>query len=337
MNNQESSDLGTESNNPTQTQKDTVPFESKNFVDLVSKVLTDSSEKDENPVSEEKNGDVEATTEKEGPVDETDPENALVEDKDADSEETEETKSDDNEIDKGLPKGVKKRIDKLTAKRKEAEAEVERLKSEMERLRDEASQPARVPTKDNPYSHLNSIEQVNREVEQAKQVRRWCEMNPEGAVVRDAQGNEQEYTAEDVRKIKIKALDALEEHLPKQANYLQNYNKFETIVAKEYPWWKDRTSQERAIADTFLKQFPEITKFPDYKMVLGDYIRGVKARESASKKNTTVKADLPPQPRRTATPPHVSPREAKSEVARSKFTQTGNVEHLSDIIANRFL
>jgi len=338
MNTNESADLGTAQNNPTQTQKDTVPFEAKNFVDLVSKVLTDSSERSESPDSEEKDGDaVQATAEKESPVDETEPETEIGKEEESDSEETEETKSDDEETDRGLPKGVKKRIDKLSAKRREAEAEVERLKGEMERLTQEANKPARTPIANNPYSNLNSADEVNREIEQAKQIRRWCELNPDGAVVRDSKGNETEYSAEDVRSIKIKALDALEEHLPKRLNYLQNFNQFENIVGKEYPWWKDKTSTERRIADAFLQQFPEITKFPDYKMVLGDYIRGVKSREMASKKQPASSKEVPPQPKRTTTPAYVPPKEAKAQASRNKFAATGDVTHLSDIIANRFL
>lgn len=338
MNTNESADLGTAQNNPPQTQKDTVPFEAKNFVDLVSKVLTDSSERSESPDSEEKDGDaVQATAEKESPVDETEPETEIGKEEESDSEETEETKSDDEETDRGLPKGVKKRIDKLSTKRREAEAEVERLKGEMERLTQEANKPARTPIANNPYSNLNSADEVNREIEQAKQIRRWCELNPDGAVVRDSKGNETEYSAEDVRSIKIKALDALEDHLPKRLNYLQNFNQFENIVGKEYPWWKDKTSAERRIADAFLQQFPEITKFPDYKMVLGDYIRGVKSREMASKKQSATTKEVPPQPKRTATPAYVPPKEAKAQASRNKFAATGDVTHLSDIIANRFL
>lgn len=338
MNTNESADLGTAQNNPPQTQKDTVPFEAKNFVDLVSKVLTDGSERSESPDSEEKDGDaVQATAENDGESEYAKPKSEIGKDDELDSEETEETKSDE-ETDRGLPKGVKKRIDKLSAKRREAEAEIERLKGEMERLTQEANKPARTSQdRNNPFNNLNSMDEVNREIEQAKQVRRWCEMNPDGAVVRDKNGNEVDYSAEEVRNIKIKALDALEEHLPKRINYLQSFNQFENIVSKEYPWWKDKSSQERIIADKFVQQFPEITKFPDYKMVLGDYIRGVKAREASLKKTSTQKESPPPQPKRTATPAYVSPKEAKAENSRNRFMQTGNAEHLSDIIANRFL
>jgi hypothetical protein len=73
------------------------------------------------------------------------------------------------------------------------------LKQEVERLSQEATKPAQTPTADNPYAHLGSIEEVNREVEQARQIRRWCELNPDGAVVKGKDGNETEYSAEEIR------------------------------------------------------------------------------------------------------------------------------------------
>lgn len=257
-------------------------------------------------------------------------------DQSEDSEETEETKSDDYDLERGLPKGVKKRIDKLSTKRREAEAEVERLKNEVERLSQEAQKPAQVPSKDSPYSNLATLEEVSREADQAKQIRRWCEMNPDGAEVTNSNGETVEYTAEDVRKIKIKALDALEEHLPARARYLENYNHIEQVAVKEYPWWKDRSSSERQIAESFLKHFPEIKRFPDYKMVVGDYIRGIRTREQSSKRVPSSQTPMT-QPRRTAAPAYIPKKEAKVIEAQKRFGATGSRDDLQSIIANRFL
>ena len=215
---------------------------------------------------------------------------------------------------------------------------MERLKSEVERLSQEANKPAQTPKSDNPYSNLKTLEEVNREAEQAKQIRRWCEMNPDGATVTGANGEEVDYSAEEVRRIKIKALDALEEHLPARAKYIENYSQIEQVATKEYPWWKDRSSNERQIAESFLKHFPEITRFPDYKMVLGDYIRGVKSREASSKKAPVVSnRTAPVQPKRTATPPYVPEKEARAKEAAKRFGANGNRDDLTSIIANRFL
>ena len=336
MENNESSDLGTESNNPMNNESLAQRFDNNRLADIVSETLLGGKESEE--PSDSQNSEAESADSENGDVHSKLTEIEPEQNHNEDSEETEETKSENDDFERGLPKGVKKRIDKLTTKRREAEAEVERLKNEMERLSQEAVKPAQAPTKDNPYSNLSTPDEVNREAEQAKQIRRWCEMNPDGAVVRKSDGDEVEYTAEEVRKIKIKAMDALEEHLPKRMNYLNNFMQIEQVANKEYPWWKDRSSTERQIAETFMKHFPEIQRFPDYKMVLGDYIRGVKSRESSIKSNTkgsTAKAPL--QPRASASPARLTEKQVQSNTAQKRFLNSGNRDDLSSIIANRFL
>jgi len=294
------------------------------FDDTTETATTEAENAEE--TSEVESEDVEDTevlsqSEEESTVtseDEQEPESAM---------ETPEQNEDD---DRGLPKGVKKRIDKLIAKRREAEEQAAKLKEEVERLSAEATKPpqTRRPN-DNPFSNIEKPETIRAEIEKAKQVRRWCEMNPEGGVIKDSNGNEQEYSAEEVRAIKVRALDALEEHIPAQIQYIENLNRVEQIVSKEYAWWKDRSSAERQIAESFLQHFPEIKRFPDYKMVLGDYIRGVKARESASKKAQPQRP--PSQPKSVATPSQGVARKP------TRLTDISDNDALANIIASRFI
>lgn len=248
-----------------------------------------------------------------------------------------EAEAEGDESERGLPKGVKKRIDKLTAKRREAEQKVAELEAEMERLKQEASEkrPVSESTGLNPYSNLNTPDAVQKEVEQAKKVRRWCEMNPDGATVKNEDGTETDYTAEEVRNIKLRVLDALEEHLPKRLAYIQQAEQIEKVAHKEYPWWKDKSTREHTIAQKFLESFPEIAKFPDYKMVIGDYIRGVKARESAYKQSAPAKAPI--QPKATSAPAKPAQKQAIEKVARQSFAKTGSREDLASIIASKFI
>jgi len=336
MNTEESSDLGTESNNPTNNDSKPLAMSDSNLANLISEKFLGGEEQAETDANNTADPvEVEATTDDENAVLSQEEEDTTPESEDSDSEETEETKSDEEDTERGLPKGVKKRIDKLSAKRREAEAEVERLKSEVERLSQEANKPAQTPTADNPYAHLGSLDEVNREAEQAKQIRRWCEMNPDGAVVTGKDGEETEYSAEEVRNIKIRAMDALEEHLPKRMQYLSNYNQIEQVAQKEYPWWKDKSARERQMAETFLKAFPEIQKFPDYKMVIGDYIRGVKSREQNTKKSAPVKA--PSAPRMSSSPTQISNKDINVQKATQRYASKNSNEDLASIIASKFL
>ena len=339
MENSEQADLGTAQNNPTKKNEgNSATFDLTRLTDIVSKSILSGEEESEPSAGsgqeEAENTAVEATAEQEQDVLSQESETDQSEDSDEDTEE--QSKDDSEEQERGLPKGIKKRIDKLSAKRREAEAEVERLRSEVERLSQEAEKPAQTPTEDNPYSNLSTAEEVSREIDQAKRVRRWCEMNPDGATVTNKDGSETDYSSEEIRSIKIKALDAIEEHLPKRLQYLNNYQQFEQVANKEYPWWKDKAARERQMAESFIKAFPEVKKFPDYKMVLGDLVTGIKVRESKASKTQTVSKSIP-QPKSSSAPSRVQPRDAKAQIASKRFSASGSRDDLSDLIASKFL
>ena len=339
MENSEQADLGTAQNNSTnKVEGNSATLDLTRLTDIVSKSLLSGEEENEPSAGsgqeEAENPAVEATADEEQDVLSQESETDQSEDSDEDTEE--QSKDESNEQERGLPKGVKKRIDKLTSKKREAEAEVERLRSEVERLSQEAEKPAQTPTEDNPYSNLSNSEEVSREIEQAKRVRRWCEMNPDGATVTNKDGSETDYSSEEIRSIKIKALDALEEHLPKRLQYLQNYQQFEQVASKEYPWWKDKAARERQMAESFIKAFPEVKKFPDYKMVIGDLVTGIKVRESKASKTQTITKSIP-QPKASASPSRMPQKDMKAQIASKRFSASGSRDDLSDLIASKFL
>lgn len=261
---------------------------------------------------------------------EDEPQEAATEDS-----EGKEVHSQSEEEQEEVSRGVQKRIDKLTAKRKEAEAEIEKLRQEVEQLKNTMTAPREPEVPDDPYSTLNTIAEIEAEIAQARSVRNWAEENAEGFTHTNEKGEEEYYDPAKIRQIKVNAMRALEEGLPKRLQYIQARDQIETIASKEYPWWKDTSSKERQIAEQFLKTFPQIKKFPDYKMVIGDYIRGVRARESAVRgQKPVVKA--PVQPRSSGVAPTVKREEVRSQNAYSKFVQTGRTDDLANVM-NKFL
>ena len=340
MQNKNNADLGTAQNNPTtNTEGNSAVFGTNEIAEIFSTKFLGGEELNGSPEALEgqEQAEVESTAyEQDGTVLSQENETTYDDSSESeDSEETEETKSDEEGIERGLPKGVKKRIDKLSAKRREAEAEVERLRLEVERLEQEANKPAQIPDSSNPFSHLRTLEEINREADEAKKVRRWCEMNPDGAIVTKADGEEVEYTAEDVRKIKIRSMDALEEHLPKRAQFLQAYNQFENVAQKDYVWWKDRSSKERQMAESFIKAFPEILRAPDHKLVLGHLITGIKVYENQKRASSPQR--LPVQPRSSASPVPLKKNQVVEQVAKQRFASSNSRDDLSAIIASKFL
>lgn len=255
------------------------------------------------------------------------------------TEDSEEVHSQDEEEteDRGLSKGVKKRIDKLVSKRREAEAEIAKLKEELEAARNQKTAPEPIVSiKDNPYSHVTSVAEIEKEVSQARSVRRWCEEHSEGYTATDAEGNETYYSAEEVKQIKLNAIDALEEHLPKRMQYVRAKENFENLAEKEYGivWKKDADTREKQIAYQFLKAFPEITRFPDYKMVIGDYIAGVKARESRGSK-TVAKA--PHNPRPSGSAPKANSADSRLKASEQRFKANASSDDLKEILLKKFL
>ena len=236
-------------------------------------------------------------------------------------------------------KGVQKRIDKLTALRKQAEEQAEKLQAEVENLKSkvESSKSTEIVVKSDeevPYANLNTLAEIEAEHAQAKSVRRWCEENSNGVVVQNADGTETEYTSEDVKRIKLNAMDALEDHLPKRLNYVQTKAKVDALAYKEYPWLKDKSSKERQIAESFIKAFPQVTRFPDYQLVIGDYINGMRARENANRGRNIQKAPI--QPTSSYATPSRS-REARDPEATRRYIKSNSQNDLAAIIASKFI
>lgn len=249
--------------------------------------------------------------------------------------EGEEVHSKSEEEQEEVSRGVQKRIDKLTAKRKEAEAEIEKLREEVESLKSTVQTPKEILALDDPYSNLNTIAEIEAEIAQARSVRNWAEENADGYSHTNEKGEEEYYDPAKMRQIKVNAMKAIEEGLPKRYQYIQARDQVDKIVSKEYPWWNDKTAKERQIAEQFLTAFPQIKKFPDYKMVIGDYIRGVRAREAAVRgQKPVVKA--PVQPRSSGIAPTVKKEDVRSQNAYSKFAKTGRTDDLANVM-NKFL
>lgn len=241
--------------------------------------------------------------------------------------ETQEQDADEEPVNKG----VQKRIDKLTAKRREAEARIAELEAkikEMEAKETEVSTPRNYKDQANPYSNLNSRAEIEAEIAQARQVRRWCEENADGVVITQENGEEKVYSAEDVRRIKINAMDALDEHLPKRAQYITAKEQIDKVAENEYKWYKDRSSKELQIAQNFIKAFPEITRFPDYKIVVGDYIRGMKARESQRQQGIQK---APVQPTGNSSYP-ISRKDSNAKDATSRFLKSRSSSDLTEVL-----
>ena len=255
-----------------------------------------------------------------------------------DGDEVHSQEAQDDEGDSDLPKGVQKRIDKLTAKRKQAEEEAENLRKEVETLKQAVTESQQASARNensvtdasNPFSTLKSKAEVDKEVEQARWLRYKCMENPNGFIL-----GETEYGAEDVSRMLVNATKAVEEYLPKQMARIEVESKIKPIAEAAYPWWKSPQSQEYQVAQQILRTAPELKKFPDWQIWIGDAIAGMKMRESATKSSQTQKK-APVQPvRPTAAPVKLGKTEATAKQAVSRFAKSTSADDLAKVLLSK--
>jgi len=241
-------------------------------------------------------------------------------------------------------KGLLKRIDKLTARRKEAEGRVDGLEDEIKDLRaeldnkDDLSDLPKVAS-DNPYSHLKSVSAVSKEIEQAEEIMEWAEDNADGTEVTNSQGEEVSYSREDVMQIKRNARKALRTHLPEQENYLKEETDVNQRVEQIFPYWKDRSSVGYQEAMEIVKNRPGLKNYPTWKADVTMFQLGLQAyKEMTTDKQPKAKAKAPSQPSAPSQAPVVDkPTQARSNSARKAFNVDRNADALAKVLETDYL
>ena len=244
--------------------------------------------------------------------------------------------------DDGEPKGVQKRIDKLTRARKEATERAEALERELNeakaKLDELSNKPQVTATVDNsnPFADVWDDAKLTDEWTKARELKRWCEDNQDGCEL-----NGREYSAEDVKSIRRRVEDAIDMHIPKRAAFLQQHRQIKPVAEQLYPWWKDRSAVEYTEAQSVLRSMPQIAQMPEYQVLIGDFIEGRKlrlAREAEKSKGKTASAKVPakPAPRQpsvaTSSPARVEKTQQDLMAARAKFLKTGSQTELAQLL-----
>jgi hypothetical protein len=124
--------------------------------------------------------------------------------------------------------------------------------------------------------------------------------------------------------------------LPSQLNYIQTRKQFDAEAEKTYPFWKQRSSSEYQYANALIREFPEIQKFPDFKLSIGDMIEGKRIRESKVKPATAIKK-APSNPKQTASAPVQTSKSMKARSTEEAFRKNPNQDSLKALLAERFL
>lgn len=196
----------------------------------------------------------------------------------ADSEEKDEEESEDEDEAPSQEK-VQKRIDKLTAKRKEAEEKAAALSTEYEQAKaklaeleaqvNESSRPVLQPTAENPLADVDTEEALDAKIKSAQEVRRWALRNTDGATVKKPDGSEVYLDADQVKDYLIKADDVLTLHAPARKEWLAQRAPAVEAAKSIFPdIFKKGTAMHQAFQAT-VKQAPELLKLPQAEYWVG--------------------------------------------------------------------
>lgn len=240
-------------------------------------------------------------------------------------EATDEADSDKDDAEKeeekaAVPEKLLKRIDKLTAKRREAEERADTLETELSDLRaklDASTSVQITPSPSDPLADVETPDQLEERVTVAKKIRAWAIKNLEGGTVQNAAGEDVYYEPSQVREYLATADELLTEHAPKRREWIAHRSQVVPEAKAVYPQlFKSGTPEHDMLRQT-LKAFPHLKSMPNLEMVIGDAIEGQKLRfarieaaqkkaaaaSSAESKNPAKATSAPPSPAKGAKVP----------------------------------
>ena len=282
-------------------------------------------EKVENESNESSTEATDVTTETEV-VDASEEESEVLSQSNTETEDESEEESE--ETDEAQPKGLSKalkQINRLTARAKGAEEEVQALKEQIQTLQNNSSQESKAQAQPS-LDKINTIEDLEALRKEAIAAKKWA-FDHIGKDYVEIDGRE--YEDSQIRSILKESEEYLTEKIPERARYLQ----------EKQAWYNDTTQLFPYIAEgdgEDYEQFVQIRQAPAYKSILdslpnGDFIAGVitkgmKAIELEQAKKPSPKTKTPPpSDGGGAVAPPVESKEVRQKKAKQKILGSGNV------------
>jgi hypothetical protein len=237
----------------------------------------------------------------------------------------------DDDDGKDEPAWFKKRIDKITAARREAEEQVSDLKAQVQELHSklQKSENPKEPEPEvasNRYDNIESLADIK--AERARLVRDigWCNRNRDGGTfTRD--GKEFELTSEQVAEVAEKLHQALYVDLDARKETIEERARIKDRIHDVFPFFKDERSTEYKASQEVLKKLPELRKRPDYEWHVGLYMLGLATyqQQLQAAKNGKRSDDIqtvPPRAPSQPTAPSAAPAKATGSKRRSQLFES---------------
>jgi hypothetical protein len=219
-------------------------------------------------------------------------------------------------FDREVAKVKRKAREAATSLQGEVEAksqELESLTAEVERLRTTPPAPV-APTPTNPLAGVDNVTDLDKQIDQARNLRRWAVRHPQGGVVVDDKGNEIDISEERSAEILAEAEDLIEKHAPTRREFLAKRTANEQHATQIYPWLKDKKAPATVAVNDVIRRYPILREtFPDYQLIIADSLVGMQVRQSrlAEQQKAASKA----APLKGGTKPTVEPRKAPASPA----------------------
>jgi hypothetical protein len=200
---------------------------------------------------------------------------------DPDSEDKEDDEESEDEDETPGQEKVQKRIDKLTAKRKEAEEKAAALSTDYEQAKtrlaeleaqvNESARPVLQPTAENPLADVDTDDALDAKIKSAQEVRRWALRNTDGASVKRPDGSEVYLDGEEVKSriTLIKADDVLTLHAPARKQWLAQRAPAVEAAKNVFPDIFKKGSPMNQAFQATVKQAPELLKLPQAEYWVG--------------------------------------------------------------------
>lgn len=278
----------------------------------------------------------------------------------AEDEESDDAKADEDGDDAGekaesgnaeklKPEHVQKRIDKLTAKAKEAEEKRLQAEAEAAELRQKIEAKPTLLTVDpeNPLSSLTSADQLKAKQAELEALLDWTEDNRDGGSLKVG-AEERFFDADTVKTIRANAKAQLKA-VPSQERYLAERAAILPAARQAYPeLFTDGTAEAKAL-QAVVANFPWITRAPGWELMVGDAFVGMKLRteklalqqrKQGDQKRTKgpSEAKVPKTPAASAQPKNVGDRAgAKLAEARAKVFKSGGSTEALEAFAESLL
>ena len=191
-------------------------------------------------------------------------------------------------------------------------SELDKLKAQVEALQAKLAETSQAEpaaeelavSVDDPLPHIEDERQLHAEIERARRITKWATANwdgigPDGepTSITNDKGEKVELTAAQIREYYSKYRDILD-YAPNKAQQLRATQELSAEAERVYPELANPKSKEAIMAAQLLQALPGIKKFPDWKLFVGDWVRGQKMRfeaQQAKAQPSAVKPELAPK------------------------------------------